>query len=52
LIFETGFIENACAFGYILGDLEEIEERGQWEDGKRAHTEGSWPVPIGMRQKS
>jgi hypothetical protein len=53
LVFETGFFEDAGAFSYIFCNLQGIRSKKYGDDiVKLAHTEGSWPVPIGMRQKS
>jgi len=53
LIFETGFVEDAGAFGYVFRNLQRIRSKKDGDDNAElAHTEGSWPVPIGMRQKS
>ena len=53
LILETGFVEDAAAFGYVFGNLQAIQSKKDSADKEKfGRTEGSWPVPIGMRQKS
>lgn len=53
LILETGFVEDASAFSYVFCNLRAIRSERECDDNaKLAHTDGSWPVPIGMRQKS
>jgi hypothetical protein len=54
LVFETRFIENAGAFGYVFGNLKVglIEKGTNAVQACTVRTDGSWPVPMGMRQKS
>ena len=53
LVFETRFFENAGAFSYIFCNLQGIRSKNRGDNiVNLVHTEGSWPVPIGMRQKS
>jgi hypothetical protein len=47
LIFETGFVENVGAFGYVFGDLEEIgleRKRDENEIGDMQKGHGLCPL--------